>query len=97
MGIQGAVVIAFEFPGVVANAMTSVVLVLGQRVGRGIAGKGMADSEPQASEWRWTFLLPVLYALGAVAVGLTSASPLTPIFPLIVSTIAIIYVLSRVA
>lgn len=97
MGIQGAVVLAFEFPGVVANAMTSVVLVLGQRVGRGIAGKGMADSRAQASEWRWTFLLPVLYALGAVAVGLTSASPLTPIFPLIISTIAIIYVLSRVA
>jgi uncharacterized membrane protein YoaK (UPF0700 family) len=28
MGIQGAIVIAFEFPGVVANAMTGVVLVL---------------------------------------------------------------------
>jgi len=90
MGIQGAVVIAFEFPGVIANAMTGVVLVLGQRVGRGIAHSG------PAGEWRWTFLLPVLYTLGAVAVGLTSASLLTPIFPLIILTIAIIYVLSRV-
>lgn len=90
MGIQGAVVIAFEFPGVVANAMTGVVLVLGQRVGRSIAHSG------PAGEWRWTFLLPVLYALGAVAVGLTSASLLTPIFPLIISTIGIVYVLSRV-
>ena len=54
MGIQGAIVIAFEFPGVVANAMTGVMLVLGQRV-----GKGIAHSEP-AGEWRWTFLLPVL-------------------------------------
>jgi uncharacterized membrane protein YoaK (UPF0700 family) len=94
MGIQGAVVIAFEFPGVVANAMTGVVLVLGQRVGKGIAGRG-AQTGP-VGEWRWTFLLPVLYALGAVAVGLTSASLLTPIFPLIISTIAIVYVLSNV-
>ena len=95
MGIQGAVVIAFEFPGVVANAMTGVVLVLGQRVGKGIAGRGVAQTGP-VGEWRWTFLLPVLYALGAVAVGLTSASLLTPIFPLIISTIAIVYVLSKV-
>jgi uncharacterized membrane protein YoaK (UPF0700 family) len=87
MGIQVAIVIAFEFPGVVANAMTGVVLVLGQRV-----GKGIAHSE-SAGEWRWTFLLPVLYALGAVTVGLASSWPLTPIFPLIISTVAIIYVL----
>lgn len=87
MGIQGALVIAFEFPGVVANAMTGVVLVLGQRVGRGIAHSG------PASAWRWTFLLPVLYALGAIAVALTSTFPITPIFPPIISTIAIIYVI----
>ena len=36
--------IAFEFPGVVANAMTGVVLVLGQRVGRSIAGNGINPS-----------------------------------------------------
>jgi uncharacterized membrane protein YoaK (UPF0700 family) len=90
MGIQGAIVVAFEFPGVVANAMTAVVIVMGQRVGRGIVHAG------PAGEWRWTFLLPVLYALGAIAVALTSASPLTPIFPLIISTVAIIYVLSQV-
>jgi uncharacterized membrane protein YoaK (UPF0700 family) len=90
MGIQGAIVVAFEFPGVVANAMTAVVIVMGQRVGKGIVHAG------PGGEWRWTLLLPVLYALGAIAVGLTSASPLTPIFPLIISTVAIIYVLSQV-
>lgn len=90
MGIQGAIVIAFEFPGVVANAMTGVVIVLAQRVGKGIVHSG------SGGEWRWTFLLPVLYALGAIAVALTSTSPLTPIFPFIISSIAIIYVLSQV-
>jgi uncharacterized membrane protein YoaK (UPF0700 family) len=90
MGIQGAIVIAFEFPGVVANAMTGVVIVLGQRVGRGIVHSGLGG------EWRWTFLLPVLYALGAIAVALTSTSPLTPIFPFIISSVAIIYVHSQV-
>lgn len=90
MGIQGAIVVAFEFPGVVANAMTAVVIVMGQRVGKGIVHAG------PTGEWRWTFLLPVLYALGAIAVALTSASPLTPIFPLIISTVAIIYVLLQV-
>ena len=95
MGIQGAVVIAFEFPGVVANAMTGVVLVLGQRLGKGIAGRGVTQTGP-AGEWRWTFLLPVLYALGAVAVGLMYTWPFTPIFPLIISTIAIVYVFLKV-
>ena len=57
---------SLRVPDVVTNAMTAVVLVLGQRHGRGIANSG------SAGEWRWTFLLPVLYALGAVAVGLTS-------------------------
>lgn len=90
MGIQGAIVIAFEFPGVVANAMTGVVIVLGQRVGKGIVHSG------SGGEWRWTFLLPVLYALGAIAVALTSTSPFTPIFPFIISSVAIIYVLSQV-
>lgn len=90
MGIQGAIVIAFEFPGVVANAMTGVVIVLAQRVGKGIVHSG------SGGEWRWTCLLPVLYALGAIAVALTSTSPLTPIFPFIISSVAIIYVLSQV-
>ena len=90
IGIQGAIVIAFEFPGVVANAMTGVVLVLGQRVGRGIVHSGVEG------QWRWTFLLPIIYALGAITVALTSVMPLTPIFPLIISTTAIIYVLSQI-
>jgi uncharacterized membrane protein YoaK (UPF0700 family) len=89
MGIQGAIVIAFEFPGVVANAMTGVVIVLGQRI-----SKGVVHSEP-GGEWRWTFLLPVLYALGAIAVGLTYTSPLKPIFPFIISSVAIIYTYFR--
>jgi uncharacterized membrane protein YoaK (UPF0700 family) len=90
MGIQGAIVIAFEFPGVVANAMTGVVIVLGQRVGKHVVRSG------SGGEWRWTFLLPVIYALGAIAIGLTYTSPLTPILPLLISSVAIIYVLSLV-
>jgi uncharacterized membrane protein YoaK (UPF0700 family) len=90
MGIQAAIVVAFEFPGVIANAMTGVVIVIGRRIGKGIVHAG-----PEG-EWRWTFLLPVIYALGAIAVALTSASPLTPIFPLITSTVAIIYIISQV-
>jgi uncharacterized membrane protein YoaK (UPF0700 family) len=90
MGIQGAIVIAFEFPGVVANAMTGVVLVLGQRAGRGIAHSRVEG------QWRWTFLLPILYALGAITVALTSVMSLTRVFPLIISTIAIIYVFLQV-
>jgi hypothetical protein len=83
-------VIAFEFPGVVANAMTGVEILLGQRLGTSIVHSGLGG------EWRWTFLLPVLYALGAIAVALTSTSPFTPIFPFIISSVAIIYVLSQV-
>jgi uncharacterized membrane protein YoaK (UPF0700 family) len=90
MGIQGAIVIAFEFPGVVANAMTGVVLVLGQRAGRSIA------HSRAEGQWRWTFLLPILYALGAITVALTSVMSLTRVLPLIISTIAIIYVFLQV-
>src|SRR5437868_5972689 len=40
MGIQGALVIAFKIPGVVADALTATLITLGQRLAQGIGHPG---------------------------------------------------------
>jgi uncharacterized membrane protein YoaK (UPF0700 family) len=88
MGIQGALVEAFNFPGVVANALTGTVLALGQRLAQGLGHPG-----PESEEWRWRniflVILLLIYVVSAIAVVLTSASMLTPVVPVIIVTIAI--------
>ena len=88
MGIQGALVEAFNFPGVVANALTGTVLTLGQRLAQGLGHPG-----PESEEWRWRniflVILLLIYVVSAIAVVLTSASMLTPVVPVIIVTIAI--------
>jgi uncharacterized membrane protein YoaK (UPF0700 family) len=88
MGIQGALVQAFNFPGVVANALTGTVLTLGQRIAEGLGHPG-----PESEGWRWGTLFRVIllliYVVSAIAVILTSASMLTPVVPVIIVTIAI--------
>jgi uncharacterized membrane protein YoaK (UPF0700 family) len=62
MGIQGAIVVAFEFPGVVANAMTGVVIVLGRRIGKGIVGALEASGDGRS--YYLSFMHWVLSLLG---------------------------------
>jgi uncharacterized membrane protein YoaK (UPF0700 family) len=88
MGIQGALIQAFNLPGVVANALTGTVLTLGQRLAQGLGHPG-----PESQEWRWRniflIILLLIYLVSAIAVVLTSASMLTPVVPVIIVTIAI--------
>ncbi len=88
MGIQGALVMAFKIPGVVADALTATLITLGQRLAQGLDHPG-----PESQEWRWSTMLMVLlcliYVASALVVALTSAFILTPVVPVIVVTIAI--------
>jgi uncharacterized membrane protein YoaK (UPF0700 family) len=88
MGIQGALIQAFNFPGVVANALTGTVLALGQRLAQALGHPG-----PESQEWRWGTLFRVILCLvyvgSALVVALTLASMLTPVVPMIIVTIAI--------
>ena len=92
MGIQGAIVISFDFPGIVANALTAVIILLGQTAGQDI------DHASEDKDWRWTnqfrLGLILLYALGAIVVGLTSTSPLTKVVPLIITSVSILFTLA---
>jgi uncharacterized membrane protein YoaK (UPF0700 family) len=87
-GIQGALIQAFNIPGVVANALTGTVLTLGQRLAQGLGHPG-----PESEEWRWRniflVILLLIYVVSAIAVVLTLASTLTPVVPMIIVTIAI--------
>ena len=88
MGIQGALIQAFNLPGVVANALTGTVLTLGQHLTQGPGHRG-----PESQEWRWRniflVILLLIYLVSAIAVVLTAASLLTPVVPVIIVTIAI--------
>ena len=92
MGIQGALVMAFKIPGVVADALTATLITLGQRLAQGLDHPG-----PESQEWRWSgmflTLLCLIYVASAVVVALTSAFILTPVVPVIVVTIAIVALL----
>ncbi len=88
MGMQGALVLLFNIPGVVADALTGTLITLGQRLAQGLGHPG-----PESQEWRWSsmflVLLCLIYVASAVVVALTSAFILTPVVPVIVVTIAI--------
>ena len=88
MGMQGALVLLFNIPGVVADALTGTLITLGQRLAQGPGHPG-----PESQEWRWSsmflVLLCLIYVASAVVVALTSAFILTPVVPVIVMTIAI--------
>ena len=92
MGIQGALVWALMIPGVVADAMTATLIVLGQHL-----AQVLGHREPKNWEWRWSghllVLLCLIYVATAVVVALTSAFVLTPVVPVIVVTIAIVALL----
>jgi uncharacterized membrane protein YoaK (UPF0700 family) len=87
-GIQGALIQAFNIPGVVANALTGTVLMLGQRLAQGLGHSG-----PESEEWRWRniflVMLLLIYVVSAFVVALISSFMLTPVVPVIVVTIAI--------
>ena len=88
MGMQGALVLSFNIPGVVADALTGTVLTLGQRLAQGLGHRG---PESQERGWSSMFLalLCLIYVASALVVALTSAFILTPVVPVIVVTIAI--------
>ena len=92
MGIQGALVLAFKIPGVVADAVTATLITLGQHLAQDLDHRGQ-----QRQEWRWSglflALLCLIYVGSAVVVALTSAFMLTPVVPVIVMTIAILALL----
>jgi len=88
MGMQGALVLAFNIPGVVAEALTGTLITLGQRLAQGLGHRG-----PESQERGWSsmflVLLCLIYVASALVVALTSAFILTPVVPVIVVTIAI--------
>jgi hypothetical protein len=88
MGMQGALVLSFNIPGVVADALTATLITLGRRLAQGIGHPG-----PESQEWRWSsmflVLLCLIYVVSAFVVALTSAFILTPVVPVTVVTIAI--------
>jgi len=88
IGIQGALVLAFNIPGVVADALTGTLITLGQHLAQGLGHPG-----PESQERRWSSmflaLLCLIYVVSAIVVALTSAFILTPVVPVIVVTIAI--------
>jgi len=88
MGMQGALVLSFNIPGVVAEALTGTLITLGQRLAQGLGHRG-----PESQERGWSsmflVLLCLIYVASAVVVALTSAFILTPVVPVIVVTIAI--------
>ena len=92
MGIQGAIVYSFDLPAVVANALTAVVIILGQTAGADIDHAGAKE------DWKWTNQFRVgmilAYALGAIVVGTTSSSAVTKFIPLAISTISILFTLA---
>jgi uncharacterized membrane protein YoaK (UPF0700 family) len=91
MGIQGAVVEVFNYPGVVANALTGTVLVLGQRLAHDLLYPGS-----ERGKWKWRNMYRVVmlltYVVGALIVA--SISVFRPVVPLIIVTIAILVVLA---
>lgn len=89
MGIQGALVAAFDLPGVVANALTGTVLTLGRRLARRVEHREVASPE---GKWWSLFLavLPLLYTASAITVALTAASGLPPVVPVLLLTVAIV-------
>jgi len=88
MGMQGALVLAFNIPGVVAEALTGTLITLGQRLAQGLGHRG---PESQERGWSSMFLafLCLIYVVSAFVVALISAFILTPVVPVIVVTIAI--------
>ena len=88
MGIQAALVAAFNVPGVVANALTGTIITLGQHLGR-----FLVQPRPACQQWKWqnVFLvsLCLLYVIGALLVVLASASGLAPVVPVLILTVAI--------
>jgi uncharacterized membrane protein YoaK (UPF0700 family) len=92
MGIQGALVLAFNIPGVVADALTGTLITLGQRLAQGLVHRG---SESQERGWSSMFLalLCLIYVASALVVALTSAFMLTPVVPVIIVTIVIVALL----
>jgi uncharacterized membrane protein YoaK (UPF0700 family) len=88
MGMQGALVLSFNIPGVVADALTATLITLGQRLAQGLDHSG-----PESQEGRWSsmflVLLCLIYVGSAFVAALTWAFILTPVVPVIVMTIAI--------
>ena len=58
MDMQGALVLAFNIPGVVADALTATLITLGRRLAQGIGHPG-----PESQEWRWSSMFLVLLCL----------------------------------
>ena len=92
MGLQGALVMALQIPGVVADALTATLIELGQHLAQVLGHRA-----PKSREWRWSgqllALLCLIYVASALVVALTSAFVLTPVVPVIVVTIAIVALL----
>jgi uncharacterized membrane protein YoaK (UPF0700 family) len=88
MGMQGALVLLVNIPGVVADALTGTLITLGQRLAQGLGHPG-----PESQERGWSnmflVLLCLIYVASALVVALTSTFILTPVVPVIVVTIAI--------
>lgn len=88
MGIQAALVAAFNMTGVVANALTGTIITLARHL-----GQFLVQPRQPCQEWKWqnAFLvsLCLLYVVGAILVILASPSGLAPVVPVFILTVAI--------
>jgi hypothetical protein len=89
MGMQGALVQAFEIPGVVANALTGTVLLLGRRLAQDVGGP-IAESQKEWKRNKWLLaLLCLIYILSAPVVLLSRPFLAPPFGPVLMVTIMI--------
>lgn len=94
MGLQGALVQAFEIPGVVANALTGTVLLLGRRLAQDVGGP-VAESQKEWKRNRWFLVvLCLIYILSAPVVLLTRPFLATPFGPVLIVTIVMVVLLT---
>ena len=91
MGLQGALVTAFNIPDIVSVALTGSELLLGVRLAQRI-GRQVADQQEGTSTLFLVVLL-LCYTLAALAVVLATPWISTPFIPFLLVTVAILAVL----
>jgi uncharacterized membrane protein YoaK (UPF0700 family) len=91
MGIQGALVESFNFPGVVANALTATVLLIGQRLAQDIDRRVPRREEPAWKRYTWfLFLLCIIYIVSAILVVVAAPYIAIAFVPLALITLVLL-------
>jgi uncharacterized membrane protein YoaK (UPF0700 family) len=96
MGIQGALIGAFKFPGIVANALTGTVLLFGQRLAQGANRHTLENAWEERNTW-FLALLCLVYIFSAFVVGLTVRSLVIPFIPVLLITVELLILLASLS